>query len=371
MNGLIVHEWIAEHGGSENVVDAMHETFPKAEVLCLWNDAPKRLQGAVVHESWMSRSLLRGHKALALPLMSPTWKRTDISSYDWALVSSHLFAHHVAAGDATRGIPVYVYAHTPARYIWEPSLDGRGRHPAIKLVGEYFRRIDKKAAASGAVFAANSHFVRKRIERVWGQQSTVIYPPVNVERLQLEASWSQHLTAVEADTFNSLPDQYILGASRFVTYKNLSKVIEVGEACRLPVVLAGAGPLLEDLKRRAAAASIPVSIVEQPSNEMLYSLYQSALLFVFPPVEDFGIMPVEAMALGTPVLVNSVGGAAESVRLLRGGAELPQGESVAELRESVRHAMETDMSEAVDSATKLSAVAFQQRIRSWMSIPED
>lgn len=366
MSGLIVHEWVETHGGAENVVDAMLAAFPDAELMCLWNDAPKRLSGVGVSESWLSRTPLRRHKALALPFMSGIWRSTDLTGKDWALVSSHLFAHHIAAGRGATAAPIYVYAHTPARYIWEPSLDGRGLHPAARLAAGYYRRLDRRAAASGAVFAANSHFVRKRIERTWGQSAEVIYPPVNVEQLQSTPDWRQKLTGNDADTFAALPDDFILGASRFVPYKNLPAVIDVGEACNTPVVLAGGGPQQEELKRRAQEASVPVHIVEQPSDVLLYSLYQSAALFVFPPVEDFGIMPVEAMALGTPVLVNPLGGAAESVGMLNGGALLPAKPGVIELREAVDRALSIDMVAAASAAAILSKTAFMKRLTSWM-----
>lgn len=366
MSGLIAHEWVETHGGAENVVDAMLDAFPDAELLCLWNDAPERLGEVSVRESWLSRTPLRRHKALALPFMSGIWRRADLADQDWVLVSSHLFAHHIAAGKNVRDVPIYVYAHTPARYIWEPSLDGRGLHPAARLTAEYYRRLDRRLAAAGAVFAANSHFVRQRIEKTWGQAAEVIYPPVNVEELQSTPDWRLKLRGSDADKFAALPDRFVLGASRFVPYKNLPKVIEVGEASDTPVVLAGGGPELEDLKRRAEVASVPVHIVEQPSNTLLYSMYQSASLFVFPPIEDFGIMPVEAMALGTPVLVNPVGGAAESARLLNGGMEFPVGGGATELREAVDKAMRTDMSVAVKAASGLSRAAFKGRLRSWM-----
>lgn len=367
MGGLIAHEWVEAHGGAENVVDAMLDAFPDSELLCLWNDAPGRLGDVSVRESWLSRTPLRRHKALALPFMSRIWRQADLAGQDWALVSSHLFAHHIAAGNSAREVPIYVYAHTPARYIWEPSLDGRGLHPAARLAADYYRRLDRRAAATGAVFAANSHFVRQRIEKTWGQNAHVIYPPVNVEQLQSTPDWTQKLRGSDADKFAALPERFVLGASRFVPYKNLPKVVEVGEACDTPVVLAGGGPQLEDLKRRAQVATVPVHIVEQPSNTLLYALYQSASLFVFPPIEDFGIMPVEAMALGTPVLVNPMGGAAESARLLNGGAELPAKSSVAELREAVDRALGTDMAAAVKAASGLSKTAFKSRLRSWMS----
>src|SRR5256885_922448 len=109
MTGLIVHEWVGAHGGSEKVVDAMLEAFPAAELLCLWNDAADRFPSVKVRESWLARTPLRRNKALALPLMSRTWRRTNISEYDWALVSSHLFAHHIAYNGRRRKVPTFVY----------------------------------------------------------------------------------------------------------------------------------------------------------------------------------------------------------------------------------------------------------------------
>ena len=92
-------------------------------------------------------------------------------------------------------------------------------------------------------------------------------------------------------------------------YKNLTRVIEAGEAVGLPVVLAGSGPEEPVLREVAARASTDVTFVPGPSDAMLFSLYQSATAFIFPAVEDFGIMPVEAMACGTPVIAYEVGGA--------------------------------------------------------------
>ncbi len=105
----------------------------------------------------------------------------------------------------------------------------------------------------------------------------------------------------------------MLGASRFIPYKRLDLVIAVGERAGRPVVLAGRGPELERLRAVGAAASVPVHVVEGPSTALLRALYQTTDLFVFPAVEDFGIMPVEAMAAGAPVLAQALGGTAESV----------------------------------------------------------
>lgn len=121
MTGLIVHEWLEERDGSERIVDAMRESFPNAELVALWNDAPEKYRD--VHESWLARTPLRRHKALSLPFQLCAWRRVvpRTDDVDWVLVSSHLFAHHVdVRTQSGERVPKYVYTHTPARYIWAP-----------------------------------------------------------------------------------------------------------------------------------------------------------------------------------------------------------------------------------------------------------
>ena len=165
----------------------------------------------------------------------------------------------------------------------------------------------------------------------------MIHPPVQIERIQSVPCWRDRLEPDELAQLDALPDGFVLGASRFIPYKRLEDVIQVGEAVGRPVVLAGKGPDLPDLQEAAAAAAVPVHFVLAPSDALLYALYQPTALFVFPAVEDFGIMPVEAMAAGAPVLAQAEGGAAESVvpgvtgALIRftGAAEMREGAAVA------------------------------------------
>ncbi|MET3175522.1 UNVERIFIED_ORG: glycosyltransferase involved in cell wall biosynthesis [Arthrobacter sp. UYCu721] len=369
MRGLIAHEWISRHGGSENVLDVMARAAPDDDIYCLWNDSEDRFPGRNIRESWLSKTALRKNKAAALPFMPATWRNVDISRYDSVLVSSHAFAHHIGSPKLRSTIPIHVYVHTPARYIWAAEMDNRGRHPLVRGIAPAFKSLDKKAAAEGPKFAANSSFVRRRIEDSWGADSEVIYPPVRIEMLQSERNWSDRLDLADSATLEALPNDYILGASRFVAYKNLDKVIAVGNACNLPVVLAGSGPEESFLRAKASEAKVPVYFINRPTDELLFALYQRALLFVFPPVEDFGIMPVEAMALGTPVLVNPVGGAIESVRLLGGGATL-QSDSTSEMESAARRAISIDMSSAQRKATTFSESAFIASINNWRARSE-
>lgn len=371
MPGLIVHEWISEHGGSENVAEAMVESWPDAEVLCLWNDAPHRFQGRRVLESWLARTPLRKSKLAAVPFMPATWAAVDVRGYDFVLVSSHLFAHHVGGRVRHSGPQKFVYVHTPARYLWAPELDERGNSALAKMASPLLKRVDAARAQSGAMFAANSEFVRDRVRNAWGQDAEVIYPPVRVSQLQSVPQWRDALSPSDEAVFDSLPDEFLLGASRFVPYKRLDVVIRAGEATGMPVVLAGSGPLRGALAEAGEAANIPVIIVDKPSNALLYALYQAAQAFVFPAIEDFGIMPVEAMSLGTPAVVTLVGGAQESVRLLAGGAVL-ESFSSSDLSRAVESALSLDMG-SVPSASRalFDGAHFGGRLDRWMSGQRD
>lgn len=315
MRGVLIHEWIDLTGGSEKVLDAMAEAFPEADIQCLWNHAPSRYTDNRVKETWLSRTPLSRHKAAALAFMPSTWRRLQSSqNLDWMLISSHLFAHHARFPKNPKAVRKFVYVHTPARYIWVPSLDARGFHPLARIAAPILRLIDRHAAQDPSVeFAANSEFVRNRIRGAWRREARVIYPPVDVTQIQSVKDWGAELSAEERAILGQLPKNFILGASRFIPYKRLDLVIKAGELAGIPVVIAGSGPEEASLRRIASESGNDVRFIIQPRTEMLYALYQACRVFVFPPIEDFGIMPVEAMAAGAPVIANSQGGAAESV----------------------------------------------------------
>jgi glycosyltransferase involved in cell wall biosynthesis len=362
--GLIVNEWIEQRGGAERTLDAMVDAFPDAEVLCLWNDDPGRYSNNTVHETWLAKSGLRRKKPLALPLMPSIWRHTLAvhADYDWVIATSHLFAHHVKTRDDVRK---FAYVYTPARYIWTPELDLRGNNLFAQLGAPLFKPIDRYRAKESLSIAAISQFVKDRIDVTWHRESTVIYPPVNVFALQARADWRSELTAEESGWVESLPDTYLLGASRLVPYKRLDAVIEAGEAMGLPVVIAGSGPDRARLEARAAASPVAVFFRAGPSDALLYVLYQRALAYIFPAVEDFGIMPVEAMALGTPVIANRVGGTAETVVHGVTGS-LVDIASVASWREAMENLSGHDREATKQHAEIFDVGRFRREVRSWV-----
>ncbi|MBG6056996.1 glycosyltransferase involved in cell wall biosynthesis [Cryobacterium sp. MP_M3] len=337
--------------------------FPDASITALWDDAPERFAAGRVSETWLARSPLRRHKALALPLMPTTWRHLGAREADWILCSSHLFAHHARFAGPARGAPKYVYAHTPARYIWTPELDLRGNGLIARAASGPLQVLDRKRAQEAHAIAVNSSFVARRVERAWGRQATVIYPPVSVQSYAEDAVAS--LTPEEVQTLGLLPETFILGASRFVPYKRLDIAIEAGAAAGVSVVIAGEGP--DEPRLRALADLHPglVTFVPRPSAAMLNQLYRRAMVLVFPAIEDFGIMPVEAMAAGTPVVANRVGGAAETVQHGVTGALLDAFDP-GSLREAIGIAAMAEPASCTARAWEFDVSVFDRKIVDWV-----
>lgn len=371
MSGIIAHEWISKTGGSEKVLDAMVEAFPDAEVWCLWNDVPEsRYPGRVVRESWLAHTPLRHAKGAALPLMPLTWRTRRKTSAEWILASSHAFAHQVSVGEHNPDLRKFAYVYTPARYIWNPELDGRGAGWLPRIVSPSLRALDRRRAQESYKVAAISKFVRERICTAWQRDSEVIYPPVAVKRIQSVESWVARITGAEREVLDRLPRPFVLGASRFIPYKRLDLVIKAGEAVDLPVVLAGRGPEERRLREQAEQAKVPVHFVHDPSDRLLYALYEAASVFVFPAIEDFGIMPVEAMATGTPVVGRQIGGVSETVIDGVTGAHLPEGAGPKDLKCAVERAFETDSEVCRHRAKAFDGEHFADRLRSWIENSE-
>lgn len=369
MTGVIVHEWLEPHGGAEQVVEQMARTFPDAQIHALWNDGVDRFLPGNVTETWLAKTPLRRRKSLALPFMPAVWRDLGSSSAEWILCSSHLFAHHARFSGTARTASKFVYAHTPARYIWTPELDERGNSPIVRSVAPGLRRLDKRRAKEATAIAANSSYVRERIMKCWDRDAEVIYPPVNVAAFAEAPGGNANLNEDEQALVDRLPPDFLLGASRFVPYKKLEDVIAAGNAACLPVVLAGSGPHADALRAAAANSKVPVFFVTQPSHRLLVELFRRALAYVFPPIEDFGIMPVEAMAVGTPVIGNRVGGAAETVLDGLTGV-LVEDFSGTDIKRAVEISATLSPEKCIDRAWDFDESIFRSRIRNWVTQTE-
>jgi glycosyltransferase involved in cell wall biosynthesis len=295
----LVHEWYSAVGGSEEVFRAIMRVVPHAERFVLWKEHDA--EGPSVRESWLARTPLRRVKELALPVMPLVWRTLTPERFDVVISSSHAFAHTVKIGHSDE--TTYLsYVHSPARYIWSPTFDGRGSGPALALPRRVLQSVDVRLSRHVHSYAANSREVQARIRRYWGRDAVVINPPVN----------TGYFAAAPAGDRAQQRD-YLLGVGRWIRYKNFELIIAIAEAAGLPLVIAGSGPQEVHLRRLADRCSVEVTFDVRPSAERLRRLYWGAKALLFPVHEDFGIVPVEAQACGTPVIGASRGGLLETV----------------------------------------------------------
>lgn len=362
--GEIVHEWLEPHGGAENVLESITSFLPYSRVTCLWNDAPHRFAHRV-EETWLARTPLRKHKQLALPFALPTWRHLPDSSADWILCATHLFAHHARFGGAAREANKLLYVYTPARALWAPESDARASGVAASLASPVLRAIDRRRAQEASSITAISGFVQNRIAQAWDRDSRIIYPPVDVRGITRDSIDNATLAPNEYESLVGLPDTFILGASRFVAYKRLDSVISAGEAVHLPVVLAGDGPELAHLRALATVAKVPVHIIRRPSSLVLHELFRRALVYVFLALEDFGIMPVESMALGTPVVGINQGGVTETVISGKTGVLIDSITSGG-LKQAVERASLLSSASCVERAWQFDTEVFQKQFDAWV-----
>ena len=302
----LVHDWLDTWRGGENVLAEMLRIYPQADLFALVDFLPdavrQRLQGRRAVTSFLQRLPgARRHFRACLPLFPRAVESLDISGYDIVLSSSHA----VAKGVRTRPDQLHIcYCHTPMRYAWdlrEQYLEASGlaagpRGAIARRMLDRLREWDRGASDRVSAFVANSEFIRARIKRCYGRDSTVIAPPV------------------DTDFFTPggvRGDDYVT-ASRWVPYKRVDLIVSAfRELPERRLVVVGDGP---DAARVHAAAGPNIEFVGEVARERLRELLRGARAFLFAAEEDFGILPLEAQAVGTPVIAFGRGGVLETVR---------------------------------------------------------
>ncbi len=305
MRVAIVHEWFASYAGSEKVVEQMLHVYPQAELFAIVDFLPADqrafLGGRTVRTSFIQKlPLARRHFRRYLGLMPLAIEQFDVSEYDLVISSSHA----VAKGVLTNPHQLHVcMCYSPMRYAWhfqEQYLRSAGLAHGLKswLVRRTLHRLrnwDVRTANGVDVFLAVSAYIAGRIWKVYRRQATVIYPPVDVA----------------AFTLRREKEDFYLAASRLTPYKRMDLIVRA--FAQMPgrkLVVIGAGPMLKKLRRLATPN---VTIMGYQGDDVLVDHYRRARAFVFAAEEDFGIVPVEAQACGTPVIAFSRGGAGETV----------------------------------------------------------
>jgi glycosyltransferase involved in cell wall biosynthesis len=300
---IIAHDNLWWYGGAERIIATAAAALPEAPI---WTVLGRRevaqrmgVDGRVhaLLPEW--EPLLRGYRALA-PLYPPLIRVRRLPEADVLLTSSFAFAHHFSTRNHA---PQLCYCYSPLRMAWSMT-DAYGDevgggalgHRALRALAAWLRAIDRRAARRVTRYVAESKFVADQIERFYGRSAAVIYPPVDCELFRPSGRDN---------------DGYFLFCGRLVeAYKRPSIVVDAFRGLPHRLVIAGTGPALEELKRRAGPN---VEFVGQLGDSDLVPLMQGCAAVIFPSRDDFGLIPVEVMACGRPVIAYGAGGALETI----------------------------------------------------------
>lgn len=300
MNIALVHDWLTNLAGAERVLLEMKKLFPDAPIYTSVFDpkGAKEFANFDIRTSYLNNwPLFKKKRELLIPYTPLAFESFDLSDYDVVISSTTFPAKGVITKPSTTHI---CYCHTPSRYLWEPQVDPRANSGFLsglrKKVAHKNRIWDIMAADRVDHFIANSHYIARRIKKYYGRDSIVVYPPVDVDK------FSPSLDEKSGD--------YYLFVSRLIEYKRCDLVIDAFNKLKLPLKIIGRGPEKDKL---AKMANSNVEFLGYLSDEEIKKYYQGAKAFIFAAEEDFGIVPVEAMASGRPVIAYGVGGAAETV----------------------------------------------------------
>ena len=301
----IVHDWLCVDGGAEVVLKHMLHIFPQADIYTMVDTLPNEnrgfLEGHNIYTSALQKYKFakKRHKYF-MPLMPYLVEQFDLSNYDLIISSSHF----VAKGVITSPEQLHIaYIYSPIRYAWDlyheydkiGALGSGFKNLFMKIWLHKMRIWDFTSAYRPDYLIADSRFIQKRIQKVWRREAAVIYPPV----------------VIEDTLFSDTKEDYYVTLSRLVEYKRIDIIIEAFNA--MPdkkLIVIGDGRMRKKLEKIAAQNIVFKGFLDR-KEAMQYIAFAKA--FIFMPKEDFGIVPIEANACGTPVIAYGKGGAKETV----------------------------------------------------------
>lgn len=305
MRVAIVHYWLVGIRGGEKVVSALLEAYPGADIITHVFD-PVRcgdlVRGSRVKTTFIAKlPFARRLYKLYLPLMPLALEQMSLSEYDLIISSESGPAKGVLLGRNSLHV---CYCHTPMRYCWDMQADYISLVPwglrwLARIVLHYLRIWDASTEKRVDLFIANSRNVASRITRVYRRNSVVVYPPVHLADF------------AAADCARSAKSDYYLIVGELVPYKRADLAIDACARIGRRLVVVGSGSEEASLKRRSKGCN--VEFRGRVSDGELSALYHGAKALLFPGEEDFGIVPVEAIAFGVPVIAYAYGGATETV----------------------------------------------------------
>ncbi len=306
MKIALVCDWLVVVGGAEKFLGHLLDCFPTADLFAVVDfvDPKDRhcLRGKQVTTTFIQKLPgAKKHYRHYLPLMPLAIEQLDLSAYDVILSSSHAVAKGVITGPDQLHIS---YVHSPMRYAWdlqhqylkETGLDKRWTGWLARYFLHKLRLWDLRSATNVDHFLTNSQFIARRVQKTYRRDANVLYPPIELEQFQPGLK----------------KDNFFLAASRLVPYKKMDLIVETFRY--LPdqhLIVIGDGPDFAKLKQKAGSN---VTLLGFQPTPVLIDHLQRAAALIFAAEEDFGLIPLEAQACGTPVIAFGKGGALETVR---------------------------------------------------------
>lgn len=291
----IVAEWLTWRGGGETVLDAILETYPHADLFTTVYNEKKLPEYKKFHPktTFLQKiPLVNKRHQLVPPLLLKAIESIDLKGYDLIISLSSAIGKGIKK--PTGAIHV-CYCHTPMRYLWQPEIDSRlVKIPFGKYFMNYLKRWDLESNKTVDYFLTNSQYTAKRIKKFYGRDADVVYPPVNID-----------------EKLNTKRGDFFLCLGRLVEYKRSDLAVKAfNNMAKKRLIIAGVGPRLNALK---IIAKNNIEFAGRVGHDKKIELLAQARAVIFPPEEDFGIVPVEAMSQGTPVIAFGKGGVTESV----------------------------------------------------------
>jgi len=308
----LVHDFLNQYGGAERVLEAIHGIFPDAPIYTLLYD-PQKMRGkfkdADIRPSFLQKfpKFLRKRHKYLLPLMPTVPETFNLRDFDLVVSSSSAFAKGIVVKPKTIHV---CYCHSPMRYSWdwnEKYLTEQGlgdkRKLLARLLLNYIRVWDRVAADRVDYFIANSKTTQARIKKYYGQESAVIYPPV-----EMKGDWENRGNRGN----RSKAEDYFLIVSRLTPYKKIEIAVEAFNKLNLPLIVVGEGSP-RYVKFLKSITGTKTKFLGWLPDKKIKEYYAECRAFVFPGEDDFGIAPVEAMSFGRPVIALRRGGATETI----------------------------------------------------------
>lgn len=305
----IVHDWLVTNAGAEKVLRSIIDLYPEADLYSIVNFLDAKQSEVVVNNKKVITSFIQNlpfaktHFRHYLPLFPKAIESFNLEQYDLIISSSWAFAKGIKKNSNQKHI---CYCYTPIRYAWDLFEEYTSDLPPIKkqIVKFILNKIklwDLRNSNNVDFFIADSYFVQERIKRIYNRESTVIYPPIDVNKF----------------TLCTQKKDFYLTASRLVSYKKVKLIVEAfNQMPYKQLIVIGDG---EEYKLIKSIANANIMVLGYQEDTILIKYMQEAKAFVYAAVEDFGIVPIEAMACGTPVIALNEGGTKETIKHLFNG----------------------------------------------------